>query len=144
MEQCASCGAAMTPGAEWCGQCYAVRGAAPVAQPAAFSQTVPAGPSQFVAAEAPDAGSIMSPLRAAQRQAPPPPMIKTRWRKTPTTFGPFGRLLCTFLLVAPFPVFLVIGILTGGFEIGGAVIWGGLVMPWGLRDVWKAGALPVT
>ena len=47
-------------------------------------------------------------------------------------------------LVIPFVFFLAIGILSGGMFVGGAVIWGILLMPWGLRDVWKAGQLPVS
>jgi hypothetical protein len=111
--------------ATWCGQCYAVRSAsAPVAQ-------------HFGGA------SIMSPARAAAAHAAPPPMTTTRWRKTSTTFGPAGRILATLALVVPFLVFVVIGILTGGFTLAGAVIWGAVVMPWGLRDTWRAGQLPV-
>jgi hypothetical protein len=93
-----------------------------------FSPTVPAGPSQFTASAtaAPAAGSIM-----------------TRWRKTPTTFGPLGRVLLTLVLVVPLPVFIVIAVFSGGLEAGGAVIWGLIVMPLGLRDVWKAGTYPL-
>jgi hypothetical protein len=45
--------------------------------------------------------------------------------------------------VIPFVFFVVIGILTGGLTIFGAGIWGFIIMPWGLRDTWKAGQLPV-
>jgi hypothetical protein len=84
----------------------------------------------------------MSPARTAQAQATAPAAVKTRWRKTGTTFGPLGRVLATVALVVPFLVFVALGILTGGFTIAGAVIWGFVIMPWGLRDTWKAGQLP--
>jgi hypothetical protein len=109
-----------------------------------FSPTVPAGPSQFTASAtaAPAAGSIMSPVRAAETRHVPL-LGKTRWRKTPTTFGPLGRVLLTLVLVVPLPVFIVIAVFSGGLEAGGAVIWGLIVMPLGLRDVWKAGTYPL-
>jgi hypothetical protein len=69
-------------------------------------------------------------------------MVKTRWRKTPTTFGPVGRLLCTFLLVVPLPVMIVGVVVSGGLEIVGLGIWVLVIMPWALRDIWKAGSLP--
>jgi hypothetical protein len=85
----------------------------------------------------------MSPTRTADAQhVVVPTVVKTRWRKTATTFGPVGRVLATFGLVLPFIFFVVIGIFTGGFTIAGAVIWGFVIMPWGLRDTWKAGQLP--
>jgi hypothetical protein len=28
--------------------------------------------------------------------------------------------------------------------LGGAVLWGFVVMPWGLRDLWRAGQLSVS
>jgi hypothetical protein len=87
--------------------------------------------------------SIMSPTRTADaKHVVAPAVVKTRWRKTATTFGPVGRVLATIGLVLPFVFFVVIGVLTGGFTIAGAVIWGFVIMPWGLRDTWKAGQLP--
>jgi hypothetical protein len=133
----------MTPGAEWCGQCYAVRGAVGMVR-SPFSPTIAAVTSQPVAVQdRPLAGTIMSPARASEKQAFVPLVGKTRWRKTPTTFGPLGRLICTFLLVGPLPPFIVVAFYSGGFEAGGAVIWGLIVMPWGLKDVWKAGTIPL-
>lgn len=85
----------------------------------------------------------MSPARTANaRQTLPETVGKTRWRKTATTFGPVGRIIATIGLVVPFVLFVVIGIFTGGFTIAGAVIWGFVIMPWGLRDTWKAGQIP--
>jgi hypothetical protein len=120
MEPCYACGASMSADTEWCGQCYA---------PSARASTAPS--------------SIMAPTRHVS--APPalqPLVVRTRWRKTKTTFGPVGRVIGTFALVIPFVFFVVAGILTGGLTIFGAGIWGFIIMPWGLRDVWKAGQLP--
>jgi hypothetical protein len=84
----------------------------------------------------------MAPTRHIPAAATlPAQTVKTRWRKTTTTYGPLGRMLATFALVVPFVFFVVLGILTGGFTIAGVVIWGFVIMPWGLRDVWKAGQL---
>jgi hypothetical protein len=105
---------------EWCGQCYVPKGRA---------ATAPSG--------------IMAPTRPVPKVAElPAQVIKTRWRKTTTTYGPLGRVLATVGLILPFIFFVVIGILTGGLTIFGAGIWGFVIMPWGLRDVWKAGQLP--
>jgi hypothetical protein len=129
----------MAADAAWCGQCYAVRRPAPSA--ASIAPTTPS--ASTLSSPPPGRGtSIMSPARTAQAQAVAPPAVKTRWRKTGTTFGPFGRILATVALVVPFGVFVALGILTGGFTIAGAVIWGFVIMPWGLRDTWKAGQLP--
>lgn len=70
----------------------------------------------------------------------PAPLRTTRWRKTPTTFGPTGRVLCTLALLIPL-VLMVVGGLVDPFIWGGAGVWAGIVMPWALRDIWKAGRL---
>jgi hypothetical protein len=89
----------------------------------------------------PPATSVMAATRGAPTLAPT--VVKSRWRKTDTTFGPLGRVIATVALVVPFVVFVVVGIFTGGFTIAGAVIWGFVIMPWGLRDTWKAGQLTI-
>jgi hypothetical protein len=124
MQTCENCGAALAADADWCGQCYAVR---------RRTSAIPASAG---------ATSIMSPTRTEAAQAPAPALVRTRWRKTATTFGPLGRVLATIGLVVPFVVFVVVGVLTGGLTITGAVVWGCVVMPWGLRDTWKAGQIP--
>jgi hypothetical protein len=86
--------------------------------------------------------STLTPVRAVPTKTAAPATIKTRWRKTPTTFGPLGRILATIGLVVPEIFFVAIGILTGGFTLAGAVIWGGIIMPWGLKDTWRAGTMP--
>lgn len=120
METCHACSATVSVDADWCGQCYAPRGRA------GSSPAILTAPTRHV------------PIETLQ-----PQIIKTRWRKTKTTFGPVGRVLATLALVIPFVFFVVIGILTGGLTIFGAGIWGFIIMPWGLRDTWKAGQLPV-
>jgi hypothetical protein len=72
--------------------------------------------------------------------APPRPQVRTRWGKTATTFGPAGRLIATFALLLPVPP-MVIGGLVDPFVWGGLAVWCGLLMPWALRDVWKAGVV---
>jgi len=84
----------------------------------------------------------MAPTRPVPVATLAPEVIRTRWRKTPTTFGPVGRVVATIGLVIPFIFFVVIGILTGGLTIFGAGIWGFIIMPWGLRDTWRAGQVP--
>ena len=71
-----------------------------------------------------------------------PIVRKTRWRKTTTTFGPFGRIACTLFLVVVLAVILVGGIAGDVFAFGGAAVWGFVIMPWALRDIWRAGQLP--
>jgi hypothetical protein len=88
------------------------------------------------------AGSIMSPVRAAET-AYVPLLGKTRWRKTPTTFGPLGRVLFTLALVLPVPLVVFWAVISGGFGAAGAVIWIFIIMPMGLRDIWKAGTIPL-
>ncbi|HET7531424.1 MAG TPA: zinc ribbon domain-containing protein [Mycobacteriales bacterium] len=121
MDRCSSCGAVLTAGATWCGQCFAA--AAPPAPPAPASAptTAWAGPA------VPAAGSERL-------------MRTTRWAKTDTTFGPVGRVLATVALLVPFVV-MVVGGIADPFVWGGAAVWGLVIMPWGLRDVWKAGQL---
>jgi len=86
----------------------------------------------------------MSPARTAAAAAGPAPMVKTRWKKTATTFGPLGRIACTVALVVPFIVFVLLGVFTGGLVLAAPVIWGFVIMPWGLRDTWRAGSVPAS
>jgi hypothetical protein len=75
------------------------------------------------------------------RPAPvlPPTVRRSRWRKTQTTFGPVGRVLWTFALIVPVPLFIVAGVVGDLFAFGVAVIWAFVIMPMGLRAVWRAG-----
>jgi hypothetical protein len=109
------------PGATWCGQCFAATSGGAGTPAAATPRNPPVwqGPS----VPAPVA------LRA---------MRTTRWAKTDTTFGPLGRVTATLALLVPLVVMLVGG-MADPFAWGGAAVWGVVIMPWGLRDVWKAG-----
>ena len=106
--------------AGWCGQCFAVVGM-PTAGAAGISDApfVPAG---------------VQPREVLTRT--------TRWAKTPTTFGPAGRLACTVVLLLVLAL-LIVGGLVVMFAWGGALIWVGVIMPWALRDIWQAGKVPV-
>lgn len=114
------------PDAAWCSQCYLPRSAPESPSEAAKAVTAfrTVGSNQEAA--------------AATRAA----MVKTRWRKTPTTFGPVGRVLCTTFLVVMLAVLIVGTVVSGGLDIIGLGIWGFVIMPWALRDIWKAGSLP--
>jgi hypothetical protein len=72
----------------------------------------------------------------------PPTVRRSRWRKTQTTFGPVGRVLWTFALIVPVPLFIVAGVVGDLFAFGVAVIWAFVIMPMGLRAVWRAGQVP--
>jgi hypothetical protein len=65
----------------------------------------------------------------------------SRWKKSTGTFGPFGRLVATFLLLLPLPVFVMTVAI--GIGIIGAGIYLIIVMPWALRDIWKKAAVPL-
>jgi hypothetical protein len=72
---------------------------------------------------------------------------RSRWAKTSVTFGPVGRVLWTVVAAVPLAVG-VIGLLRFPGPRGGAIwliamaLWSVLVMPWILRDIWKATWLP--
>ena len=62
----------------------------------------------------------------------------SRWAKSDTTFGPFGRVLSTFGLIVPFLLLTAAGIFTfDPFVLGGAGV-GAVLMAMGLRQVWQA------
>jgi hypothetical protein len=84
-------------------------------------------PHVFVAGRA---GAPASP-------APPPSYRYTRWGKTRTTFGPLGRITASVALFLPMVFFWE----TQTFGWPGLVVWGGAILPWGLRDVWQRGRL---
>ena len=120
MDSCARCDAALPETAQWCGQCFAPRA------------TIDSGSR---------GGSIMTAV-ARPVSAPaalPPTVVRSRWRKTTTTFGPVGRVIATICLIVPFVIMLVGGLIGDVFALGGAAVWLFVIMPWGLRDVWKAG-----
>ena len=131
--QCSGCGASLAPGAAWCSQCYLPRAATPSAH---SIQLRPATPG-LAAGER----SILSGTNVQAAAAGPRQMVSTRWKKTPTTFGPVGRVSWTAFLIVVM-IFLIVGaFFLGGLDIAGVGAWA-LVMRWGLRDLWKAGQLP--
>lgn len=119
MDNCPTCGASLPANATWCGQCFAPRAAGNLPATARFPGM-------------PGAATVQStPL--------PPPVVRSRWRKTQTTFGPVGRVIATVCLIVPFLIMLIGGIIGDFFALGGAAIWLVVILPWGMRDVWKAG-----
>jgi hypothetical protein len=127
MEQCHACGATLSAETTWCGQCFAPRGRA---------ATTTTG---YAPAPLGGAGVMTRPVPAPA--ALPRTARRSRWRKTQTTFGPVGRVIATVCLVVPFPLFIIAGIVGDLFALGVAAIWAFVIMPWGLRDVWRAGQL---
>jgi hypothetical protein len=125
MDSCHSCGATLSVDAQWCGQCFALP-----------HRAGPAGSGAGTT-------SVLAPIRTTPTATLPPTVVTSRWRKTATTFGPVGRILATIALVVPCLFLIVVGVLTGGLELGAAFVWGLIVMPWGLRDTWRAGQLTV-
>ncbi len=87
----------------------------------------------------PQAGTTPSTalLGTSQGSTPSqPPLVRySRWEKSSGTFGPFGRLFTTFLLLVPLPVFAMTFAI--GIGIIGAGIYIVVIMPWALRDIWK-------
>jgi len=53
-----------------------------------------------------------------------------------------GRTVATLALLVPL-AFMVVGGLADPFVWGGAGFWAAVVMPLALRDIWKAGQLPL-
>ena len=86
--------------------------------------------------------SAAPPVRTMPLETLPPTVRRSRWRKTPTTFGPAGRVSLTLALLVPLAL-MIVGGLADPFVWGGAGFWAAVVMPLALRDIWKAGQLPV-
>jgi hypothetical protein len=125
VDRCGSCGAGLSVATTWCPQCFA-----------------PAGRAATAIALAPDRPEP-AVFGAVGRPPPPAPVtVPTRWRKTPTTFGPVGRSLATVALVVPLALMAVGGIVDP-LVWGGLFVWVGVVMPLALRDIWKVGRIPV-
>jgi hypothetical protein len=90
-----------------------------------------AGQFGSLATACPERTGQISTTRGAQ-----PPLVRySRWEKSAGTFGPFGRLFATFLLLIPLPVLAMT--LAIGIGIIGLGIYCVVVMPWALRDIWK-------
>jgi hypothetical protein len=69
---------------------------------------------------------------------PPPPKPEfrgSRLRRSGTTFGPVGRVVASVVLVAPLWWFWKVQT----FAWPGLFIWGFVLVPWGMRDIWSRG-----
>jgi hypothetical protein len=122
-ETTCACGGSFPTEAAWCPRCFARRPVEPgagLAHPS-FTASTP-GAAPFATA---------SPLGApAGRRARP-----GRFAKTDTSFGLTGRIIGTILLLIPLAPFVYLA--TQLIGIGGIVIYGGIIFPWALRDLWK-------
>jgi hypothetical protein len=105
MERCPRCSASVGDGASWCGQCFA---------------SLPAEDPPGTARSASGAARIRGPR-------PPEPVHRptySRWRGSPTSFGPFGRGLQSFLaliaLVIGYPLLRGFMVAAVGFDVPGS------------------------
>lgn len=117
-----ACGGQFPADAAWCPRCFARR---PVAA-ATGTAAVPA----FGTGPQPTFGSTL-------HREPRPSRRSTtgRFASTEASFGLVGRLICTILLLIPLAFFIYLA--TQLIGIGGIVIYGGVICPWALRDLWK-------
>lgn len=118
--KCANCGARLAENAGWCGQC--------------FAPVTTESPPEPEASPVPDAGE---PRIFAHPDSTRPPLHPewSRWKKSSTTFGPFGRIVASLALLLPLYFFFFAGVI--GFV--GLVMWVGIVMPMALRSIWARG-----
>jgi hypothetical protein len=98
----------------------------------------------FGTAARPEAAAVspsVAPSRApmtprASLQASGPTPKPSRFAKSDTTFGPFGRMVATVAMIVPLLFFIATGFLTfDPFVFMGAVIWLGLMWV-GMRQIW--------
>jgi hypothetical protein len=103
METCPRCGARVGAGATWCGQCFA----------AIEPERETSGRSVS------GAGRLRGPLvREPAHEA-----VYSRWRGSPTSFGPLGRILLSVLtfigLVLGYPLLRGFMVAMVGFDVPG-------------------------
>jgi hypothetical protein len=124
MDTCPRCGARVTPDLEWCGQCLVA---------------LPRQPAD------------RAPLQVAMRQraagAPVTPSEFSRWRSSPTSFGPVGRSMLTLGtllgLVAGYPLLRGLMLAAVGVDVPGkgfVLLYVVLAIPAGLYlvgRIWK-------
>jgi hypothetical protein len=125
-QRCPGCAASIVPGALWCSLCLQPVPAVP-AGPA-----VTAGPA---AVFAPAGAPVVGPDGQFRTAAPKPAadlFSESRWRAGSVTFGPVGRIVLTFCVFVPYPLFL----LNLPFGIVGVIVWSVIVPP-ALRDIWR-------
>lgn len=113
--RCPACGATLPPDVRWCVRCYA-----PV------RELTPRDPPL------PPLADVEEPPAHIARWAPlphvPPPREYSRWRGGPTTFGPWGRIGLSALVVLFFPWGPFTGIaffyLLGYIPTAAILLWG--------------------
>jgi hypothetical protein len=127
-ETSCACGGTIPADAAWCPRCFARRPAEALAPAAGV-------PHRAFDPAASAAGS--APFASATPVVTPPGRLQTtgRFAKTEASFGLTGRIICTILLLIPLTVFIYLA--TQLIGIGGIVIYGGIICPWALRDLWK-------
>jgi hypothetical protein len=78
-----------------------------------------------------------APVEAPVATLAPPtnPPKTSRFAKTEVSFGLPGRIVMTIVLFIPLAWFIYLA--KEFIGIGGLVLWGGVVMPWALRDLWR-------
>ena len=64
---------------------------------------------------------------------PPLKVRYSRWAKTETTMGPFGRVATSIALLLPLLLFFY----AGAMGVVGVAMWLFIVMPAALRSIWK-------
>ena len=118
--KCANCNATLSENAGWCPQCFTPVDVEPPQEP-----------------ESPPAPEAGEPRIFAHPDSTRPPLHPewSRWQKSSTTFGPFGRIVASLGLLIPLFFFFYAGVI--GFV--GVVMWVGIVMPMALRSIWARG-----
>lgn len=115
MVTCPRCGAHNPQRSEWCSQCYA-----------ALTPGPPADDREAQAGE--EERRFAHPTEYASVAGKP---VYSRWARTETSFGPFGRIVLTLLVIA-------MGVaLSFNYSPVPAVIWLFLATPVLLRSIWK-------
>jgi len=84
---------------------------------------------------APAGAPVVGPDGQFRTTAPKPAadlFSESRWRAGSVTFGPVGRMVFTFCIFLPYPLFLI----NLPFGLVGVILWTALV-PRALRDIWR-------
>lgn len=120
--RCPGCASVVAPGAAWCGLCL---------------RPIPAAPATgvFAPASAPAGAPADGSVGAFRTTAPATSadlFSQSRWRSSSVTFGPVGRIVVTFLVFLPYPLFIV----NLPFGLVGVVVWTPLLWR-ALRDIWR-------
>ena len=119
MRTCATCGARSPADATWCSQCYVAFDPEPGPSP---GPTLPVTPEPTA-----------DPFAHPEAMREPMNVHSSRWIKSETTMGPFGRVTTSLLLLVPLWLFLYAGVM--GFV--GMAMWVFIVMPAALRSIWR-------